>query len=424
MKLFSLGLWCFLAACAAVLPIKAAGAEALQSGDLVAICGDSITEQKLYSVFIEDYLLMCQPAPKLQAFQAGWGGETVAGFLLRMETDVLAFKPTVATLCYGMNDGRYQGKFGPLVPAAAEAYRKGLESILQGFKNNGVRFVVVGGPGAVDGDAFQQPGATGEVYNETLAGISAVAKEVAEKNGLPYANVHDPMMEAIAKAKAKYGATYLVARDGVHPSASGQLVMAYAFLKALGCTGDIGTITMDFRSGKTEATAGHQVLAAKEGSADIESSRYPFCFSGEPKDPTGTLGMTEFVPFNQELNRFMFVLKNGPAGTVKVTWGDQTKEFASADLAKGINLAAEFPVNPFSKPFATVETAIRSQQDFETPAIKSMLHVLPEWKRALPESAEMYQTLTGQILQKAQALREASAKAVVPVKHTISVAAK
>ncbi len=33
------------------------------------------------------------------------------------------------------------------------------------------------------------------------------------------------------------------------------------------------------------------------------------------------------------------------------------------------------------------------------------------------------QTLTAQILQKAQALREASARAVVPVKHTIAVAA-
>ena len=32
----------------------------LQSGDYVAVIGDSITEQKLYSLYIEDYLLMCQ----------------------------------------------------------------------------------------------------------------------------------------------------------------------------------------------------------------------------------------------------------------------------------------------------------------------------------------------------------------------------
>ncbi|MHC4913054.1 MAG: hypothetical protein ACYTE5_08635, partial [Planctomycetota bacterium] len=30
----------------------------LQQGDFVAICGDSITEQKQYSVYVQDYLLM------------------------------------------------------------------------------------------------------------------------------------------------------------------------------------------------------------------------------------------------------------------------------------------------------------------------------------------------------------------------------
>jgi hypothetical protein len=33
----------------------------LRAGDLVAICGDSITEQRLYSAFVETYLLACQP---------------------------------------------------------------------------------------------------------------------------------------------------------------------------------------------------------------------------------------------------------------------------------------------------------------------------------------------------------------------------
>ena len=45
---------------------------------MIAVIGDSITEQKQYSVFIEDYLLMCQPAEKLQVAQFGWGGETAA----------------------------------------------------------------------------------------------------------------------------------------------------------------------------------------------------------------------------------------------------------------------------------------------------------------------------------------------------------
>ncbi len=59
---------------------RPAAAEAvLKAGDYVAIVGDSITEQRLYSVYMEDYLLMCQPAAQLQTTQFGWGGETSLG---------------------------------------------------------------------------------------------------------------------------------------------------------------------------------------------------------------------------------------------------------------------------------------------------------------------------------------------------------
>ena len=48
----------------------------LKSGDVVAVCGDSLTEQKVYSVFVEDYLLMCQPVPGVKTLDCGWGGST------------------------------------------------------------------------------------------------------------------------------------------------------------------------------------------------------------------------------------------------------------------------------------------------------------------------------------------------------------
>src|SRR3954449_10722492 len=90
-----------------LLAVSAGAQNQLQKGDFVAVCGDSITEQKLYSVFIEDYLLMCKPAAELQAVQFGWGGEVAPGFLSRMGSDTLVFHPTIATTFYGMNDGGY-----------------------------------------------------------------------------------------------------------------------------------------------------------------------------------------------------------------------------------------------------------------------------------------------------------------------------
>src|SRR5690349_18037370 len=51
------------------------------------------------------------------------------------------------------------------------------------------------------------------------------------------------------KAKAKFGAAYhATGGDGVHPDVNGHMVVAYAFLKALGCDREIGKITVDLVS--------------------------------------------------------------------------------------------------------------------------------------------------------------------------------
>ena len=78
----------------------------LLPGDRLAICGDSITEQKMYSRLIEAYLTAARPDLEITCRQHGWSGEQAGGFFARMQNDVLRFKPTIATTCYGMNDFR------------------------------------------------------------------------------------------------------------------------------------------------------------------------------------------------------------------------------------------------------------------------------------------------------------------------------
>jgi hypothetical protein len=89
-------------------PAPASRGAVLKPKDRLAICGDSITEQRMYSRVMETYLTTAHPDLDLEIRQYGWGGETAEGFLRRMTNDVLRFKPTVATTCYGMNDHRYR----------------------------------------------------------------------------------------------------------------------------------------------------------------------------------------------------------------------------------------------------------------------------------------------------------------------------
>src|SRR4051812_6869341 len=44
----------------------------LKNGDRLAICGDSITEQKMYSRLMETYLTVCVPDLGITVRQYGW----------------------------------------------------------------------------------------------------------------------------------------------------------------------------------------------------------------------------------------------------------------------------------------------------------------------------------------------------------------
>jgi lysophospholipase L1-like esterase len=391
---------------------------ALQPGDRVAICGDSITEQKQYSAFVEQYLLACKPKADLKAAQFGWGGERVPGFNARVTSDVAWFAPTVATTCYGMNDGGYNA----ITETIAKTYRDGTVQMVKNLKDAGVRAIVIGSPGVVDTDTYKRPSGGADVYNKTLGQLRDIAKEVAASEGVGFADVHAAMLDAMAKFKEKFPGQPFAGKDGVHPGANGHLAMAYAFLKALGCDGEIGTITVDLSGNKAEATEGHKVLSATDGTVEVESTRYPFVTAGKSDDPGSARAAAAFVPFDEELNRFKLVV-TGATGKTKVTWGDVSKEFDADALAKGINLAAEFPDNPFGPAFAKVAAVVKEQQEFETPAVKQLLHSAPTYKKILPDDAAAVDQLVASAVKRDAALLDASVKSVEPVKHVIKIEA-
>ncbi|HEX5242659.1 MAG TPA: SGNH/GDSL hydrolase family protein [Tepidisphaeraceae bacterium] len=398
----------------------AAQDQGLKQGDYVAIVGDSITEQKLYSVFMEDYLLMCKPQVNLKATQFGWGGETSWGFGARMYNDMIPFGANVATTCFGMNDGGYS----PQSPQKAQRYYEAQTSVVEQMKKAGVRFIVVGSPGCVDSDTFGHNPAKGEMYNATLASERDIAKKVAQEQGVTFADVFTPMYDAMAKAKAKYGHEYDVCghNDGIHPGPNGHLIMAYAFLKALGCDGNIGTFTVNLGDNKAELSPGHELIWFGNGRLSIESSKYPFCFYGDPKSSSSTSGITEFFPFNQDLNRLMLIVSDAKADqNYKITWGEESKTFKGEQLSKGINLAAEFINNPFSEPFKKVEEQIRHQQNFETPLVKQSIHGLIDCQRAAGEERNLLEGVRSILIASDLPLRVQSELSVKPVRHTITI---
>ncbi|MCA9260477.1 MAG: SGNH/GDSL hydrolase family protein [Planctomycetales bacterium] len=347
-----------------------------EKGDRLAICGDSITEQRRYSQIIETYLTACTPQLEITVRQYGWSGEKTDGFLRRMEQDCLRFKPDVATLFYGMNDSRYR----PFDVTNGLWYADHYRQIVRNFKDSDVR-VVLGGPGSAGKLASWVKSRVGSLddHNLHLAALRDIAIELARREDVALADVFWPMYQAQVFGPEQHHATeenpYEVAgADGIHPGWAGHAVIAYAFLRAMGLDGRIGEFTLDWDSGDCECSDGHTVQSYDDGLLTIVSERYPYCARGDLDDDDSIASGISLVPFQEDLNQFRLTVANLPSGAYQVTWGETTRNYDANELAAGVNLAADFAENPFSAAFARVEVAVAAKQKFETHQIKQVFH--------------------------------------------------
>ena len=261
-------------------------------------------------------------------------------------------------------------------PLHAEAWADTIKVVTDRFKENGARQIVLASPGCVDSNFFALSQTAPfdrtamEATQKNLSMLRDSARKLATREGLIFADMHTPMVEVMAKAQTRYGKDYAFAGgrgDGVHPGSAGHLVMAWVYLKAMGYDGTIGTVTVLLDKGSAQASEGHKVLSVKDGVVALESTRSPFCFLGDRKNPkndaTGdsTRSVIDLFPFNDDLNRLTLMVRGAKAKRLKVTWDGHAKELDSAALEKGVNLAAEFLDNPFCEPFAKCLAALRER---------------------------------------------------------------
>jgi len=384
--------------------------EVLQPGDRLAICGDSITAGSLYPRYIEAYLLACGKVPRIAVAVSGQGGETAGVFAGRAQPALAWFKPTVVTLCHGMNEALR----GPReVEKVTADYSAALTRTLGLLAGAGVRVTVVAGPGIIDPDAAEsRPDRTVSSMNVILAALSESSRSVAAKAGMPFADLHHLMMTTIRKAKAELGPGFTIGGEGVHPGGQGALLMAWGLLKTLGCDGDIGRIDLRIGGGST-ASDGHVVVKAEGGAVELRSSRWPFVLSHQHKGPERLRTMAQYCSFIADLDRFVLVVPDCPWPRATVTWGGETQVFSKEQLSVGINLMQAFIATPFDADFATLLKAVVAKQGVE----QALLGELGKqhWK---PEAGS---PLIAGLLARRQEALQAVSDAFRPVTHHLTV---
>ncbi len=238
--------------------------------DRVVIYGDSITQQLLYSRYLQQYIFCRYPDMKIRFYNAGWDGDTAGRAYNRLERDVLVLNPTVVTLFFGMNDGGYKA----VNDATVTTYRTNMEKLIKALQEKKIR-VVVFSPGCVDYD--RRPNLGTADYNKALEALGKAAEELAKKYNCPYADVHHAMLSFQASEKAK-DSNFTMIPDSVHPNAAGHLVMAHAMLECLGAEPMPALGDMDISSGKGNGLK----LVSKDGSKivleTLGNSCVPFWF--------------------------------------------------------------------------------------------------------------------------------------------------
>lgn len=219
---------------------------AIKDGDHVVFYGDSITDQRQYTIMAENYIVTRFPKLNVSFTHSGWGGDRVGGggggpIDVRLKRDVLAYKPTVVSIMLGMNDGGYRAFDQGLY----DTYTKGYQHIIDTLKAGapGVRITAIQ-PSPYD-DVTQKPKFDGG-YNATLLKYSQYLADLAQKEKLGLADFNTPVVAMLQKANADSpDLAVKILPDRVHPSPAGHLVMATALLKSWNAPAVVTSVEID-----------------------------------------------------------------------------------------------------------------------------------------------------------------------------------
>ena len=277
-----------------VLPVAGADSFYLKSGDRVVFYGDSITDQRLYTVITEAYVATRYPSLDVTFVHSGWGGDKVSGggggpVDVRLTRDVIAYKPTVMTVMLGMNDGLYRAE----TEATDRAYFDGYRHIVDTIKSSipSIRITAIQ-PSPYDD--VTRPAMFPGGYNQVLISFSKWIANYAEQNGLSVADLNTPVVAMLRRANEldPVEAAKII-KDRVHPGFSGHLIMAEALLKAWNARPLVSSVAIDAGAKPKLENAEHASVTEVAGGRDSpgQPTRTPCLFRSLPGRAAGITGL-------------------------------------------------------------------------------------------------------------------------------------
>ena len=365
--------WCLVIVALCGTASASAAEFFFKDGDTVVMIGDSITEQHLYSNYVEMWTVTRFPSWKLTFRNVGISGDRSPGGNARFARDILLHKPTAMTVDFGMNDGSYRA-FGE---DTFKPYMDGLQGMANQAKAANIRTAWVT-PQPLDNGEQGPTALTG--YNQTLEKFSEGVKVIADKNGGLFVDQFHPYLTVLDRARGK-GPKYdrITAGDAVHPGPPGQALMAASILKGLSFPPLVSSAELD-ATGKVGAVQNCKIdgVVAKEGGLSFTrlDGALPFF-------PADAVSILPSAPILEELNQYSLKVTGLAAGKYEVRIGGKKVAMLTAEeLAASTNLAAgALADGPIADQVKAVRAAVEAKNRFHSQMIfrGMVLSNPPEW---------------------------------------------
>jgi lysophospholipase L1-like esterase len=279
------------------------------------------------------------PAWKLTFRNVGIGGDRSVGGNGRFKRDVLAHKPTVLTVDFGMNDGNYRG----FDQKAFATYTKGLQGIADQAKAAGIRVAWIT-PQPVEANRDDK-GQAFETYNKTLEKFSEGVKDIAKNNDGLFIDQFHPYWAVIEKARNGGEKGRITGGDAVHPGHPGQALMAAAILKGMSFPRLVSDAEIALADQAEPGTKGKNCKITELGfggepGAAPNKVKFMRQDSALPFFPEQAKSILKHAPLLEEMNYYGLKVTGLKPGRYEVRLGGKkVAEVTSEDLAKGVNLA-------------------------------------------------------------------------------------
>jgi lysophospholipase L1-like esterase len=346
---------CFLAFLSLVLLVNVNAQDIIKSfvkGDRVVFAGNSITEAGFYESYIWLYYMTHFPEIRIDIFNGGVGGDVAGQIYTRLDGDILAKKPTVVAVTFGMNDSRYfeyqKPGAAPQVMEAAvkESYNSFLKIQEKLSKLTDIRKIIMTTSPydeTMKNDKNYFPG-----KSATIEKIAQFQEEAARKNNWGFVDFLRPMTEMNLREQKKTPEFTLTGDDRIHPGPPGHLVMAYLFLKKQGLAGKpVSDIKINASKKKVLQSVNCSItnLSSKGKilSFGYLANSLPYPLDTVPRiwmNPHKQTEALEVIPFVKEFDSEMLTIEGLTGEKYRLSIDNKPiGEWSAKDFVNGINLA-------------------------------------------------------------------------------------